>query len=160
MATRRQFLAFAGIAGVVVAGGAVGIALLPEDEKPGGLPKIKFGKEKCARCGMLIGDQRFAAAWRDATGNEKHFDDAGCMVLEASEDPPGDATLYWVCSYNDESWLDAATATYVISPAIRSPMSYGIAASASPGEAEALAGNVNGDVAKWQDLPTILKERA
>ncbi len=160
MATRRQFLAFAAIAGVVVAGGAGGALLLPGDDSPGGLPKIRFGKEKCARCGMLIGDRRFASAWRTASGDEKHFDDAGCMVLQASEAPPGDGALYWVSSYSDESLLEAASATYVISPEIRSPMSYGVAAAAGPAEAESLAGRVNGQVASWQDLPAILKERA
>ncbi|MCL4230899.1 MAG: twin-arginine translocation signal domain-containing protein [Dehalococcoidia bacterium] len=160
MATRRQFLVYGGVAGAVVVAGAAGFVLLPEDEKPSGLPKVRFGKEKCARCGMLIGDRRFAAAWRNSDGDEKHFDDIGCMVLEGGEQPPGDGTLYWACSYSDESWLDAASATYVISPGIRSPMSYGVAATAGSGEAETLAGVVKGKVAAWQELPTIMKERA
>lgn len=159
MATRRQFMAFAGAGALAAVGAVAGYSLLPEDEKPTGLPRIKFGNEKCARCSMLIGDERFASAWRDAKAKELHFDDIGCMVLHTGERNPGPGTQFWVSDYEQKTWLAVAGATFVISAAIKSPMSYGIAAVASQEAARALAESAKGQLAAWDELPTIMGKK-
>lgn len=131
MATRRQFLAILGAAGAVGAAGAAGIRLLPGESKPTGDPIIRYGKENCERCRMAISDARFAAAWREPSGREFHFDDIGCMVLLDGDRKPAGGTRYWVHDYATEAWLDASTASYALSDSIRTPMSYGVAASAT-----------------------------
>ena len=68
---------------------------------------------------MSIGDARFAAAWRTAAGDAQRFDDIGCMVNAMRTRNPGAGTSYYVHDYTDESWVEAPTARYVISPAIR-----------------------------------------
>lgn len=157
MLTRRKFLALAGAGGAVVAGGGAVIALLPgSGEKGDGPPNIKYGESSCERCGMLIGDARFAAGWRDGSGAEAHFDDIGCMIVQSREHPPANAT-FWVHDFHTEGWIDAAAAYYITDPGIKSPMAYGIAAAASPDDAKAVA--ATGHTESWTSLITNVKAR-
>jgi copper chaperone NosL len=149
MVTRRQFLSMAGGVAVLGAAGAAGFLLLPADEEETGLPQIKFGKQPCARCGMIIADARFAAAWRDPAGKARVFDDPGCMLLDQIELAPGEGTQYWVSDYVGESFIDAASAVFVFSTAIKSPMAYGVAAFATTDGAEAAARKLGGDSTDW-----------
>ena len=86
---------------------------------------------------MSIDDARFAAAWRTPGGEERHFDDIGCMVNAYRRERPEEGTQHWVHDYRDEGWLDAGTGAYVIAPTIKTPMAYGVAAFASPTAATA-----------------------
>ena len=128
MVSRRRFLVVLGGGAVAAGAVAVGAAVLPDGRHTGGPPSIRYGQERCAYCGMTIGDARFAAAWRTTGGAEQHFDDIGCMVNAGRERTPHPGTAYFVHDYSDESWLDAVAARYVISPAIKTPMAYGVAA--------------------------------
>lgn len=160
MVTRRAFLALAGGAGVVAVTAVAGVQLLPGESKPSGDPVIKYGQENCARCRMTISDAKFAAAWRDPSGKEKHFDDIGCMVLAMRDAAPPEGARFWVHDYESEAWLDAATASYAISKGIDSPMAYGIAAAATTQAAQALAARFDGaTVAQWGTLGSSFAER-
>lgn len=160
MVTRRQFLSLAGGAAVVAAAGVAGFALLPGDEEQTGVPQIKLGRQECARCSMVIADGRFAAAWRDADGKARVFDDPGCMLLDQVELTPADGTQYWVADYRDETLIDATTAAYVVSDAIRSPMAYGIAAFATRAAAEGALTELGGTVADWRGVLQEMEGRA
>ncbi len=161
MVTRRSFLAIAGVTSAVGIATIAGIQLLPGEEKPTGDPVIKFGKENCVRCRMTISDARFASAWRETNGTEKHFDDIGCMVLQRGETGVSDDSRFWVHDYETEEWTDAVTASYVVSQQILTPMSYGVAALKSPANAETLAHHLGtATVAQWQDLDDSIAERA
>lgn len=158
MVTRRGFLALLGAGGVAVMGGGAVVALLPGEDGPtDGPPRITFGGESCARCGMLVGDPRFAAGWRDAKGKEAHFDDIGCMVVHAREAPPASPTRYWVHDYHTEQWIAAETAAFVMDDSIHSPMSYGLAAAAATDDAKSIAANVQ--TTSWASLLTNVKAR-
>lgn len=160
MVTRRGFLALLGVAGVSGAAAAAGIKLLPGKSVPTGDPVIRYGKENCARCRMTISDVRFAAAWRDLAGKEAHFDDIGCMVFLKDERNPVAGTRFWVHDNATEAWLDAATAAYAISAGIRSPMSYGVAASATAeGAQQIVRDSTQSKVAQWEALGTSLVKR-
>ena len=160
MLTRRGFLSLAGAAGVAGVAAVAGVKLLPGETAPTGDPVIQYGKENCARCRMVISDVRFAAAWREPAGKETHFDDIGCMVfLEGEEHPPA-ATRFWVHDYLTETWLDAPGASYAISPSIRSPMSYGVAASATAEGAQRIVNESSqATVARWDALGASLEKR-
>lgn len=160
MLTRRGFLGLLGGASVTGVAAVAGIKLLPGESAPTGDPVIQYGKENCERCRMAISDARFVAAWRDPSGKELHFDDIGCMVLLEGERHPAIGTRYWVADFASDRWLDATTASYAISASIRSPMSYGIAASATPEGANAIvtAGG-QAQVAQWGNLAASLVKR-
>lgn len=150
----------AGGAVAVVAAGTAGFALLPGDEPQTGIPEVKLGKQQCARCGMVIADGRFAAAWRDADGKARVFDDPGCMLLDQLELAPAEGTQFWVADYRDETFIDATLAAYVVSGAIRSPMAYGIAAFASRAAADGALGELGGTVADWRGVLQEMEGRA
>ena len=161
MITRRRFLVMLGATGVVGLGVVGGAALLPDEgDADDGFPVIRYGEESCARCGMIIDDVRFAAAWSGPGRVETHFDDIGCALMEAAEHPPATGARCFVHDYESEQWLDAPGAAFVLSPAIRSPMAYGVAALASVDAAGRVALEVGGKVHTFDVLPLELERSA
>ncbi|MCK9494656.1 MAG: nitrous oxide reductase accessory protein NosL [Dehalococcoidia bacterium] len=158
MVTRRQFLIGAGTAGALGLAFVAAPALLDgEDSEADRLPSVRFGQESCAHCGMLIDDVRFVAAWIDS-GDEAHFDDIGCMVGAIETAPPSASARFFVTEYETGDWIAAEDAFYVRSDGIRSPMAYGLAASATRLGADQIAEEVTGRLHRWHDLPGELRE--
>lgn len=139
---RRGFVA----CGVVLTPiGAALLAACADDgvRWPAGMAPIKWDRDRCARCSMVISDRRFAAQVRGGPKAEAFkFDDIGCAVTWAAEklktmpwlaDP---ATHIWVAdsAHPGTHWLDAKQAHYAPGP--RSPMGYDLAA-----HAQAVAGS-------------------
>ena len=159
MATRRRFLVLLGGGTVVAAAAVGGYILLPGEEVASGLPMIKYGKDPCAQCTMIISDSRVAAAWREQGGIERHFDDIGCMVAHSRGHTPGSATLYWVRDFEHDAWLVAGTAAYAVASAIKTPMGYGVAAFESADAAAGAARHFSGEPSSWTSLVDNLKAR-
>lgn len=150
MMQRREFLRLA-------AGGALA-ALGACDRKgswPEGMAEIKWDRDTCVRCNMVISDPRFAAELR---GGEKNtvfkFDDIGCLVFwqrdKAAQHPwmAEPATRMWVADSTDMSgatWLDPRQAHYL--GGRLSPMGYNFAA-----VRDAAAGSVTYGVMREQIL--------
>jgi len=135
---RRKFIILA-TAGTLIAGGtAIGTVLLPGERERNGPPSIRIGAEQCEYCGMVISDTRFAAAWREASGREQHFDDIGCMVNAGRHLDPGAGTSWWVADYRSQSLIDASTARFLFATSIKTPMDYGVAALARSEDATTL----------------------
>ena len=98
---------------------------------PEGMAEIKWDRDTCVRCSMVISDRRFAAQMR---GGEKSiafkFDDIGCAVIwlrDKAKDFPWmaePATRLWVADAagKGDKWLDARKAHY--SGGAMSPMGY------------------------------------
>ncbi len=131
MIARRHFLALSG--GVLLAPLA---ACGKKSNWPEGMAEIKWDRDTCVRCNMVISDPRFAAELR---GGEKNtafkFDDIGCLVFwlrdKAAQFPwmAEAATRLWVADAADMSgatWLDARQAHYL--GGRLSPMGYNFAA--------------------------------
>lgn len=132
---RRRFL--------LLSGGLLLAACGKKGHWPEGMAEIKWDRDTCVRCNMVISDPRFAAQMR---GGEKDtvfkFDDIGCLVFwlrdRAAQYPwmTEPATRMWVADSNDMSgatWLDPRTAHYL--GGRLSPMGYNFAAvpDAAPG---------------------------
>lgn len=81
------------------------------------------------------------------------------MVNKLRRDDPGAGTTFYVHDYNDESWLEAPGATFVIAPAIKGPMAYGLAAFDTQDEARALAAEHDGVVHDWAGVLENLEQR-
>ena len=151
MPTRRAFLLAALVAGGTAVVGGLGVSALSGEEATSAEPIIRLGAETCAACGMPIDDRRWLAAWRSG-GKELHFDDIGCMVDAARKRSlPATATLF-VNDFAAGSWTDGAAAHYVVSPAYKTPMAYGVAAFASSDQAESAAAQNNARTWTWSDL--------
>jgi copper chaperone NosL len=107
-----------------------------------GPPDIHFGQDTCHACGMIIEDDRYAAAavFVTPTGDveRQSFDDAGEML--EFQPPAGTTNLHrYVRDASTRHWLDATTATFVKAPDLQTPMGSGIAAYSDPATARAFA---------------------
>lgn len=119
-------------------------------------PVIRYGEDRCAECGMIISDIRFAAGYLHEVGTGRYvsviFDDIGDMLHHADNNPTHRIEAWYVHDYADETWLDATTALYVVSQEIHTPMGHGIAAHGDREAAAALAAATNGEVVDWAGL--------
>ena len=102
---------------------------------PEGMAAIRWDRDTCTRCKMVISDRRFATQIRGGPKNTAFkFDDIGCAttwrVEKLKEHPwlaePG--TRFWVAEFGgkSEKWLDARSAHYLSGKT--SPMGYNYAA--------------------------------
>lgn len=121
--TRRRFLGLMpGLA--LAASGCGGPASGPAE--------IRWGREYCDYCGMIIDDPRFAAQVRGGPKAKVwKFDDLGDGVLwlarqDWADDP---ATEFWVGDSDTGKWIDGRSAWYVTGK--RSPMGHGYGALAA-----------------------------
>jgi len=99
--------------------------------------EVKWDRDTCARCNMVLSDRQHAAEVRYVPGDGAHsqvkkFDDLGCALLWLDQQPwreqPG--VEIWVTDYRDGRWLDARGAYYVTGRL--TPMQYGLGAQAEP----------------------------
>src|SRR6185503_6106601 len=80
----------------------------------------------CSRCGMLISEPLYAAAYSAPGVEARVFDDIGCLRVAArAETGP---LRFWFHDAADRGWIDGAGATFVTSSEIRSPMGGGLIA--------------------------------
>jgi copper chaperone NosL len=118
--------------------------------------KIRFGETMCAECGMIISQPKYAAsfAYAESEGRFKSlpFDDIGDMLEHMRNHSDLIPVGVWVHDYESEEWINAETAHFVRSNAIRSPMGHGIVAFADKSAAERLAAEVDGQVLDWDQL--------
>ena len=135
---RRRFIAAAASQGLALTPLAVALSACgTKGDWPEGMAEIKWDRDTCVRCGMVVSDRRFAAEMR---GGEKDtvfkFDDIGCAAFwmrDKQKDYPwlaDAATRIWVADAagRGDKWLDARKAHY--SGGAMSPMGYNFSARA------------------------------
>lgn len=95
--------------------------------------EVKWDRDICERCRMVLSDPHFAAQIRYFPKNKKRskvakFDDIGCAVLWLEDKPwkDDDRTELWVNDHRNKEWINAETATYVKKKT--TPMEYGLGA--------------------------------
>ncbi|MBI5720302.1 MAG: nitrous oxide reductase accessory protein NosL [Burkholderiales bacterium] len=136
-----SFAPFGSLGLAAFACGAAGCSR-SDESWPEGMRPIKWDRDTCARCSMVISDPRFAVQVRGGPRDETFkFDDIGCAVMlgiEKRAQHPwlNDAAVrWWVADVASEGkrWLNARQAHFV--GGMHSPMGYDFAAfaSAQPG---------------------------
>ncbi|RMF59332.1 MAG: hypothetical protein D6748_06635 [Calditrichaeota bacterium] len=90
-------------------------------------PKIRYGEDACDECRMIINEARFAGAYFTTDKKWYLFDDVGCMLNHLKKYSP-QVEHYWVADYNNETWLDANKAVFVLKRDVITPMGFGIIA--------------------------------
>ena len=137
---RRRFIGRLGLGGLLLTPLAAALSGCQKDGWPEGMAEIKWDRESCQRCSMVISDRRFAAEIR---GGPKDmvikFDDIGCLTFWIRENLQKYpwlteiATHMWVADStskgNDVKWLDPRKAQFVTR---NSPMGYNFGAVAYP----------------------------
>ena len=107
---------------------------------PEGMVEIKWDRDTCPRCSMVISDRRFAAELRGGPKDTAiKFDDIGCMtfwIRDKLKDMPwlADATTrMWVADSTSKgkevTWLDPRKAQFITKT---SPMGYNFGAVTYP----------------------------
>lgn len=97
-----------------------------------GAADVKWDRDVCERCQMMLSDRDFSAQIRTFPEGKRSrvykFDDLGCAVLwldtkEFKNDPK---IQIWVNDYKTKTWIDAKSAWYVKD--LTTPMNYGLGA--------------------------------
>ena len=117
-----------------------------------GPPEINYGRDICIECGMIIDDPRFAAAYRLEDGTERSFDDLGGLIVYGRESGEIASATVWVSDFEDEVMIEAASAFYVPTLGVASPMGHGILAFADKTRATAMADSLDGMVMTWESV--------
>ena len=140
---------------IVVAGLLIGACGATGNDGP---PEINYGRDICIECGMSIDDPRFAGAYRLDDGTEKKFDDLGDLIIHGRESGELAHATVWVSDFEREVLIDAASAFYVPTLGVVSPMGHGILAFSDQSRAEVMAAEIDGEVVGWEtvvELPVI-----
>jgi hypothetical protein len=105
---------------------------------PDGPVEPHWDHTRCARCGMLVSEPRFAAQVQRADGTVLHYDDPGCLL--AHEGPErgalAEAHAVWFHHAETPRWVPLADVGFV--PAENTPMDFGLAAVERAARPEAL----------------------
>jgi copper chaperone NosL len=98
---------------------------------------VKWDRDACERCRMVLSDRSHAAQIRYHLPGKKRsslakFDDIGCAVLWLEEQSWRDdpRTQIWVIDHLTGQWIDARSATYITGRI--TPMEYGLGAQTAP----------------------------
>ncbi len=114
------------LGGLLLLGGCSG----EPDTGPG---KVRWDRDTCVRCNMVLSDPMYSAQVRVHPGEKSRlykFDDIGCAVIWLDEQKLADDpdVEIWVNDYRTGDWIDARKAWYV--PGKVTPMGYGLGATA------------------------------
>ena len=121
------------------------------DPKP---PEIIFGQDVCTRCGMMIGEARFAASVQLSSGEYLKFDDAGEMFAYHTEHPDLQVAHWWVHDYLSEEWIDAESSYFVKSDSLQTPMGTGVVCFATKQNAETFSAENGGTIYNFDEMST------
>jgi hypothetical protein len=98
-----------------------------------GPKEVKWDRDACERCRMVLSDRYSSAQVRYLPPQRKRpqvamFDDFGCAVLWLQDKPWRDdpRTEFWITDHLTGEWIDARQATYL--PGQMTPMEYGLGA--------------------------------
>lgn len=130
----------------------LGVVLMGCEAGQARLPRIRYGQDICARCRMIISEERFAAALVNEAGEPAVFDSIECLIQDPRARKPAGAM--WVHDYESDHWLDARSAWFVRSPKLLTPMGGGLIAVAGADAAHRIAGQVTGEVMEFAHLTT------
>lgn len=107
--------------------------------------------DMCAFCRMAVSQSPFAAEIIDSSGAVHKFDDIGCMV-HFSEQRKARPTAVFVVDYGTRQWLDAASARFIHSERLQTPMLGGFAAFGDATDAETAARKFQASVLSFSQI--------
>jgi copper chaperone NosL len=106
----------------------------------------------CQYCRMTITDLRYTGEIIERKKIHK-FDDIGCMLAYAqTHNLDTNNASFWVMDFDNQSWVEAGKASFVLSPGIKTPMAHGIIAFKEPVKAKGAADRFKGEAMQFQTL--------
>lgn len=116
-------------------------------------PEVRWGQDVCAECGMILSDDRYAAAVVAIYDGERHeylYDDLGEMLAHPP-DTKG-STRQWARDMQTREWINTSTAHFVRSRLLHTPMGYGVVAFANLQDAKTLSDENDGELLALHEL--------
>lgn len=114
---------------------------------------INYGTDQCSFCVMNIVDRAHAAQYVTKKGKQFKFDAVECLVNALKDKEESDLAFILVADYsNPGNMIEAKSASYLISEAIKSPMGANLSALSSVKTANQLKSEHTGDVYTWKSL--------
>ena len=122
--------------------------------------KIEYGQDACHYCDMTIVDKQHASQLVSTKGKAFKYDAIECMVHSYQEDMKDtEIALYLVADFNQPGELvDAASATYLVSEQIQSPMGANLSAFKKEDEAQKTKEKFSGKIFTWEEIQKHLKQ--
>lgn len=117
-------------------------------------PELRFGRDMCLECGMVIVDERAAAAFGTdgpAPDQPPVFDDIGCLADHLHKHQLSPSRI-WVRDFDTKAWIPARSATFLLADGIETPMGSGLAAYASADAARAAADPIKAEILTYPQL--------
>jgi copper chaperone NosL len=114
-------------------------------------PQAIESHDVCTSCKMAISELRYAAQLVDKDGNAFKFDDIGCMLRYLREHGLPQRRVY-VMDFINQQWLQAESAVFVKSDAIKSPMASALAAFRDQPAAQQFVKKNSGQVMSFSEL--------
>lgn len=140
------------IIGTIVLLGTISCKVEPE--------AIEFGKDQCSFCKMNIVDKTHAAQFVTAKGKQFKFDAIECMVNYIGQNSEEKIALLLVADYgNPGEMTEAEKATYLITPAIKSPMGANLSAFSAKNTAEEVQQKNQGEIYSWETVKQKLSDK-
>ena len=125
---------------------------------------LAFGDDACAYCSMTISDRRHGALFVSDKGRTYKFDAVECMVdaMAPGEKFAGTTvhSSYVVDYARPGTVVDAATAVYLVSAAVPSPMGANVSAFGADAAADSVRSAKGGDLMNWDAVRQHLIKRA
>jgi copper chaperone NosL len=114
-----------------------------------------YGTDVCYMCKMGIADARFGSELLTKKGKVFKFDDTGCMIRFMKSGGMDEKEVSGMIAINYEKqndFLYVNKAVFVVSPAIKSPMGYNLAAFDKQELAAKFVSESGGQIISWKDL--------
>ena len=121
---------------------------------------IEYGADVCAFCQMTIVDRQHGAEVVTKKGRVYKFDAIECMVNYVAQQGSESFALFLTNDYMKPGELtDAATATYLISRGVPSPMGAFLSGFANATDARTVQTAKGGEVFSWTQLQDMRQKK-
>ena len=120
---------------------------------------IDYSNDGCHYCKMTIVDKIHGAEIVTEKGKVLKFDAAECMFNYAQDNAGTEEGNFYTNYYeNPTDLMLASEATFLVNPAIPSPMGANLTAFNDKNEAEKIRANKGGTLYNWEELKNYLKK--
>lgn len=119
---------------------------------------IDFGTDACHFCHMTIVDRQHASEVVTGKGKAFKFDAVECLVYHLHDNPVDEKALILVSDFDQPgTFIEAESASYLISEKLPSPMGAFLTAFASPEAGQKALETYGGTLYDWAGLQEQLK---